>query len=81
MCACARVCVYMCVCMYRTSSSVKTAALVGAIAGQLTMGYVGDWLGRSRAMGITMSLTIVGALLSSIQKVRTRACAHPLSVC
>lgn len=30
------------------------------------MGYVGDWLGRSRAMGITMTLTILGALLSSI---------------
>lgn len=51
-----------------STSAVKTAALIGAIAGQLTMGYVGDWLGRSRAMGITMGLTIVGALLSSIQK-------------
>jgi len=49
-----------------TKSTVSTAALIGAIIGQLTMGYVGDWLGRSRAMGITMALTICGALLSSI---------------
>jgi len=49
-----------------TSSAVKSAALIGAIVGQIGMGYVGDLLGRSRAMALTMSLTILGALLSSI---------------
>lgn len=49
-----------------TESVTKTIVLVGAIVGQLTMGYVGDWLGRSRAMALTMALTITGALLSSI---------------
>ena len=29
------------------------------------MGYVGDWLGRSKAMALTMSLTVLGALFSS----------------
>ena len=66
-----------------STSAVKTAALIGAIAGQLTMGYVGDWLGRSRAMGITMGLTIVGALLSSIQKASAARALPPpaLALC
>ena len=51
-----------------TSSSVKTAALIGAIIGQLTFGYVGDCLGRSKAMGLTMALTICGAILSAINQ-------------
>jgi len=51
-----------------TSSSVKTAALIGAIVGQLTFGYVGDCLGRSKAMALTMALTICGAILSSINQ-------------
>ena len=35
-------------------------------AGQLTFGYVGDCLGRSKAMALTMALTVGGALLSCI---------------
>eukprot|EP00854_Cymbomonas_tetramitiformis_P008862 gene8862-10502_t len=46
-------------------SALKTASLVGAIVGQLSMGYVADLMGRSAAMSITMQLTIAGALLSS----------------
>jgi len=49
----------------QSESVTKTMALVGAILGQLSMGYVGDCLGRSRAMGLTMALTIAGAILSS----------------
>lgn len=45
--------------------SIKTAALVGAIFGQLTFGYVGDCLGRSKAMFLTMAFTLGGALLSA----------------
>ena len=49
----------------------STSCLVGAICGQLTFGYVGDCLGRSRALQLTMALSILGALLS--------ACAVPTS--
>ena len=44
---------------------VSTASLVGAIIGQLTFGYVGDWLGRSRALQLTMAMSVFGALLSA----------------
>ena len=47
------------------ASGVKTAALVGAIVGQLTFGYVGDCLGRSKAMFLTMLFSLGGALLSA----------------
>ena len=44
---------------------VATSSLVGAIIGQLTFGYVGDWLGRSRALQLTMAMSVLGALLSA----------------
>lgn len=43
----------------------STSCLVGAIAGQLTFGYVGDCLGRSRALQLTMALSILGAVASA----------------
>ena len=43
-----------------------TACLVGAIVGQLTFGYVGDCLGRSAALRLTMALSIFGALISAV---------------
>lgn len=46
-------------------TTVGTACLAGAIIGQLTFGYVGDCLGRGRALTLTMILTIAGALLSA----------------
>jgi PHS family inorganic phosphate transporter-like MFS transporter len=46
-------------------TTVGTASLVGAIVGQLTFGYVGDCLGRGRALQLTMVLTIGGALVSA----------------
>lgn len=49
---------------------VKTSAtatiFIGAILGQLFMGFAGDKLGRDLAMVITVSLTSFGALLSSL---------------
>ena len=42
-----------------------TACLVGAIFGQLTFGYIGDCLGRSRALQLTMAISIFGALISA----------------
>ena len=43
----------------------STSCLVGAIVGQLCMGYVGDCLGRARALQLTMALSILGALTSA----------------
>jgi len=34
----------------------------GAVAGMLTMGYLGDLLGRRRALLLTLSLTVLGSL-------------------
>ncbi|CAE8627707.1 unnamed protein product [Polarella glacialis] len=45
-------------------TAAGTACLVGAIFGQLTFGYVGDCLGRGRALQLTMVLSILGALVS-----------------
>lgn len=38
----------------------------GAIAGQLVMGFMGDVLGRNRAMCLTLTLTTLGALGSAL---------------
>ena len=43
----------------------KVACIIGAIVGQVFMGYVGDCLGRSNALRLTMALSIGGALLSA----------------
>ena len=37
----------------------STAVLVGAIIGQLTFGYIGDCLGRSAALQLTMKVASV----------------------
>lgn len=47
-------------------AAIKSSSLAGAIIGQLTMGYYADLAGRSNAMYLTMMLTIIGALLSSL---------------
>ena len=46
-------------------SLASTSCLVGAICGQLTFGYIGDLMGRSRALQLTMALSILGALFSA----------------
>lgn len=46
-------------------TTASTACLAGAILGQLTFGYVGDCLGRGRALFLTMILSILGALASA----------------
>ena len=40
--------------------AASTAVLVGAIMGQLTFGYIGDCLGRPRALQLTMAMSILG---------------------
>ena len=47
------------------AATAATACLVGAIVGQLSFGYIGDCLGRSIALRLTMVLSILGALLSA----------------
>jgi len=44
----------------------STSCLVGAILGQLTFGYIGDCLGRSPALQLTMAFSILGAALSAV---------------
>lgn len=46
-------------------ATTTTACLAGAIFGQLTFGYVGDWLGRGPALYLTMVMSITGALVSA----------------
>lgn len=45
---------------------VVSCSLIGAILGQLTFGYIGDAIGRKRAMCLTLVLSIAGALASAI---------------
>jgi len=49
----------------------STASLVGCSIGQLSFGIIGDWLGRPKAMQLTMGLSMFGAILS--------ACAVPIT--
>lgn len=46
-------------------TQASTSCLAGAIVGQLTFGYVGDCLGRPRALQLTMAMSILGALTSA----------------
>ncbi|PHJ19352.1 major facilitator family protein [Cystoisospora suis] len=48
------------------NSTVKMLSYAGAIVGMCTMGYLGDLIGRRRAMVFTLFLVFVGALLSSV---------------
>jgi len=47
-------------------SRIASAMLVGVIIGQLTFGYIADWIGRRWTFLMTAALTIVGAIGSSI---------------
>jgi MFS family permease len=60
------------------AAAVTTAALVGAIFGQLAFGFFADRLGRRTIFILTISLVIVGALGSATCSVRccAQACAH-----
>merc|ERR1740130_1098909 len=48
------------------SSVLKSLVFAGAITGQLTMGFAGDVLGRRRAMLLTNSFSVLGALGSAL---------------
>lgn len=45
--------------------TASTSCLVGAICGQLSFGFIGDWIGRGTALQLTMALSILGALASA----------------
>jgi PHS family inorganic phosphate transporter-like MFS transporter len=46
-------------------STVSSTCLAGMIFGQLFFGFVGDWIGRRRAMSLTLAIVAIGALLSA----------------
>ena len=48
------------------SSLLRSLVFAGAITGQLTMGIAGDMMGRRRAMLLTNSFSIIGALGSAM---------------
>lgn len=45
--------------------SSSAVVFVGAVIGQLSMGFLGDWLGRNKALAITMGLAAFSSALSS----------------
>jgi MFS transporter, PHS family, inorganic phosphate transporter len=47
-------------------SSATAVVFAGSIVGQLTMGYAGDVLGRSNAMGLTVGIALLAALFSAV---------------
>ena len=48
------------------AGTANGVAFAGAIAGQLTMGYLGDVLGRNQAMTITLAISSVSALCTAL---------------
>jgi len=46
--------------------TISSLVFAGAVVGQLTMGYAGDMLGRRKAMMLTNSLTVAGAIGSAV---------------
>ena len=56
--------------------NAQAVIFAGAIIGQLTMGYAGDVLGRTKAMIVTLSLATLGALLSSSASVGSAASVY-----
>lgn len=63
------------------TSMVASCSLVGAIMGQLTFGYIGDAIGRKRAMIFTLLLSIGGALASAIMPWGVDSIYYTLAVC
>lgn len=51
------------------TSTASAVVFIGAILGQLTMGYLGDMFGRNFAMVMTLSLVVVSALISALASV------------
>lgn len=48
------------------SSLCSSVALWGSVVGMICLGYVGDVLGRTKAMSLTLSLVVIGALASAL---------------
>jgi MFS family permease len=46
--------------------TATAGVFIGAIIGQLVMGYAGDVLGRNKAMTLTLSIATIAAALSAI---------------
>lgn len=63
------------------TSMVASCSLVGAIMGQLTFGYIGDAIGRKRAMIFTLLLSIGGSLASAVLPWGVDSIYYTLAVC
>jgi len=48
------------------AGTANAAVFMGAVVGQLSMGYIGDIIGRSNALMLTMSIATVGNICSAI---------------
>jgi len=46
-------------------SMLKSSVFAGAIAGQASMGYLGDLIGKGNAMIVTCTFTFLGAMMSA----------------
>jgi PHS family inorganic phosphate transporter-like MFS transporter len=54
--------------------SMSTAGVfLGAILGQMSMGFLGDYLNRSIALAITMAIAAFGAAMSALVSVQTKS--------
>ncbi|KAG7389414.1 hypothetical protein PHYBOEH_007503 [Phytophthora boehmeriae] len=62
-------------------STVDSCSLLGAIAGQLTFGYVGTVMGRRKGMIFTLLLSVLGAVASALLPWGTDSVYHVLAIC
>ena len=58
------------------TSALDGSIFVGAILGMLTLGYLGDLIGRSKAYAITLAITAVGALLCALTSFGSETTVH-----
>jgi PHS family inorganic phosphate transporter-like MFS transporter len=47
-------------------SLVASAGLAGAVTGQIALGFLGDCIGRNRALALTTLLILIGSILSAV---------------
>ena len=60
---------------------ISTAVLIGAVLGQLFFGLLADRIGRRKGFIVTLSLVILGAILSSLAFPCVPIVALSLSLC
>jgi PHS family inorganic phosphate transporter-like MFS transporter len=61
--------------------SATAAVFVGAIIGQLSMGYLGDVIGRGAALLVTMSIACISSMLSAVASQGSAASIYAVIIC